>query len=84
MKIIEYLDLLAAGKKLTMPRSRPMPKVASGVHELRIGDNRGNYRVFYYVKMEENLLVFHFFKKKTQQTPEKEMNIAKKRLEEMI
>ena len=61
-----------------------MPNVAPGVHELRFKDNSGNYRVFYYVKFKDTLMVFHFFKKKTQRTPDKEIRIAKERLESMI
>ena len=83
MKVTESLDLLAAGKMLVMPQSRPMPGVAPGVHELRLKDATGNYRIFYYVKIEDKLLVFHFFKKKTQATPEREIKVAKKRLEDM-
>ena len=82
-RIAEFLRLLAIGKTLGMPQSRPMPGVAPGVHELRIKDTTGNYRIFYYVKIGDKLLVFHFFKKKTQRTPEREIKAAKKRLEDM-
>ena len=41
VKITESLDLLAAGKTIGMPLSRPMPNIANGVHELRIKDETG-------------------------------------------
>jgi len=67
-----------------MPISRPMPTVRNGVHELRIKDRSGQYRVFYYTKVKDAILVFHLFKKKTQATPKKELEKAAKRLMEML
>lgn len=42
---------LQKGEKLSMPLSRPMPSVGSGVEELRVRDRSGAYRVFYYSKI---------------------------------
>ena len=67
-----------------MPFSRPMGSVATGVEELRIKDRSGAYRVFYYTKLSDSILVFHAFTKKTQQTPPNEIAIAQKRLKEML
>jgi len=76
--------LLAEGENPGMPISRPMPVVDHGVHELRIKDRSGQYRVFYYTKKADAILIFHFFKKKTQETPSQEIETAKGRLEEML
>ncbi len=84
IRVAELLDLLAGGHSIGMPTSRPMPDVAVGAHELRIKDTSGQYRVFYYTKVKDHILVFHFFKKKTQATPKKELNLAKKRLRSLI
>jgi phage-related protein len=51
-----------------MPLSRPMPVVANGAHEIRVKDRRGQYRVFYFVKAQDAVLMFHFIKKRTQAT----------------
>jgi len=67
-----------------MPLSRPMPIVEHGTHELRVKDARGHYRFFYYTKVKDAILVFHFFKKKTEQTPDQEIETGKKRLKEML
>ena len=83
MRLAELLDLLAHGESLGLPASRLMPDVAVGAHELRLKDASGQYRVFYYTKVKDAILVFHFFKKKTQATPKKELNLAKKRLGSM-
>jgi phage-related protein len=75
---------LQKGEKLTMPLSRPMPSVASGVEELRVRDRSGAYRVFYYTRLPDSILIFHAFGKKTQKTPPHEIALAQKRLKEMF
>ena len=84
MRLAELFDLLAHGQNLGMPVSRPMPSIENGVHELRVKDSSGQYRVFYYTKLRDEILVFHCFKKKTQATPKKELDLAKKRLKELL
>ncbi len=74
---------LQTGEILSMPVSRPMPGVASGVSELRIRDATGAYRAFYIAKTKAGIVVFHAFVKKTQQTPEREIKLGQKRLKEM-
>ena len=83
-RIAELFDLLAAGESLGMPVSRPMPEIAHGAHELRIKDESGQYRVFYYTKIKDMIVVFHFFKKKSQTTPKKEMDTARQRLKDLL
>lgn len=75
---------LQRGAKLTMPLSKPIPAVASGVEELRLRDRAGIYRVFYFTRYVHGILVFHAFVKKTQKTPQREIVIGQKRLKEML
>ena len=75
---------LQKGEKLSMPLSRPMSSVGSGVEELRVRDSSGAYRVFYYTKLFDSVLIFHAFAKKTKKTPPHEIALAKKRLKEML
>ena len=75
---------LQKGEKLSMPLSRPMASVASGVEELCVRDRSGAYRVFYYTRLAETVLIFHAFAKKTQKTPPREMALAQKRLKDML
>ena len=75
---------LQKGEKLSMPLSRPMGSVASGVEELRVRDRSGVFRVFYYTKVADSILIFHAFVKKTQKTPTHEIPLAQKRLKEML
>jgi phage-related protein len=72
------------GERVGMPNSRPMPEVARGVSELRVRGEDGIFRVFYYVASSRGVLVFHAFLKKTQRTPPFEMELARKRLQEVL
>ena len=83
-KVAELLVLVAKGESLGLPISRPMPVIAHGAHELRIKNAAGQYRVFYFVKFRDAILVFHVFKKKTQETPKVEIEIGQRRLGEML
>ena len=75
---------LQKGIKLQMPLSRPMPDVGSGVHEIRVKDRSGIYRAFYVTVSERGILVFHVFKKTTQTTPSREIDLGRKRLKELL
>lgn len=75
---------LQKGNKLSMPLSRPMPTVAAGVEELRVKDRSGAYRVFYFAKVADSVLILHAFAKKTQKTPPREIALARQRLKEML
>ena len=46
--------------------------------------SRLNYRAYNYVKSSRGILVFHAFVKKTQETPTREIEIARNRLREML
>jgi len=75
---------LQKGAKLKMPLSKPMASVGPGVEELRIKDGSGAYRVFYFARLADSILVFHAFQKKTEQTPKEEIRLGQKRLKEML
>jgi len=75
---------LQKGEKLSMPLSRLMASVASGVEELRVRDRSGVYRVFCYTKLADSIMIFHAFAKKTQKTPPQEIALAQKRFKEML
>jgi phage-related protein len=61
-----------------------MPVLGAGAAELRIRDSDGIYRAFYVVKVVDAVLIFHAFVKKTQRTPNREIDLGKKRLKEML
>jgi phage-related protein len=72
------------GELIGMPDSRPMPGVAAGVSELRVGTTDGSFRAFYYTASVRGVLVFHAFAKKTRRTPPLEIELARKRLKELF
>ncbi len=72
------------GLQLTMPKSRPMPSLATGVEELRVKGKDGIYRAFYYAKEEDGILLFHAFVKKSQETPSLEIRLGERRLKELL
>ena len=84
MRLGRGLFRLQMGERLGMPNSRPMPTIATGVSELRLRLEDGTYRAFYYTASARGVLVFHAFVKKTQRTPPLEMELARKRLKELL
>ena len=60
-----------------------MPSIGKGVQEIRIWDDSGSYRVIYTARFLEAVYVLHVFQKKTQRTPQRDIDIAKARLHEL-
>jgi phage-related protein len=81
--LADALARLDAGQSLIMPLSRPMPGIGSGVHELRLKDRTGVYRVVYALIESGTVHLLHAFKKKTQATPQRTLELARKRLKEI-
>jgi phage-related protein len=73
------LRLLQAGEYLSMPHSRPMPNIGKKCHELRILDDKLNWRLFYRID-EEVIVILHWTSKKTQSTAKKDIDLAISRL----
>ena len=82
--LADALARLEAGLKLSMPLSRPMPSIHAGAHELRFRDRSGIYRVIYYIRKQNELWLVHAFKKKTQQTPSQNIEVAKQRIKGLL
>jgi len=58
---------------------KPMPAIGRGVEEIRVRDESGAYRVIYMARLADAVYVLHAFQKKTQATPQREIELAKKR-----
>ena len=63
---------------------KPMPTVGRGVYEIRIRSEGRAHRVFYVAKFEEAVYVLHAFEKKTQKTPKRDLDIARRRYGELL
>lgn len=78
------LMLLQSGKRLGEPQSKPMKSIHLNAHELRVKDRRGAYRVIYVLNIGGKILIPHAFTKKTQKTPQREIELTIKRLQELL
>lgn len=78
--LADALARLEEGQTLSLPLSRPMPSIGPGVHELRLKDRSGIYRVIYYLAGAGMIWLLHAFMKKTQQTPKHHIDVGKERL----
>jgi phage-related protein len=81
--LADALARLDAGLVLSMPLSRPMPTIGRGVHELRLRDRSGTYRIVYALIKRDIVHVLHAFRKTTATTPDKNLDLARKRLKEV-
>jgi len=59
---------------------KPMKTVGPGVREIRIREAKGAFRVIYLATIGDSVVVLHAFQKKTQQTPQKDLDLAASRL----
>ena len=67
------------GAHLGMPHSRAL---GDGLFELRLKDANGIARVFFCVAQGQRIVMLHSFIKKTQATPKRELDIARRRKKE--
>ncbi|MDO9316153.1 MAG: type II toxin-antitoxin system RelE/ParE family toxin [Burkholderiaceae bacterium] len=75
------IELLAEyGPSLRLPHSRAF---GDGLFELRPRGRTGIGRAFYCYLVGQRVVVLHAFIKKTQQTPDSELKLARKRLKEV-
>jgi phage-related protein len=80
-RYIHLTDRMEAfGPDLGMPHTRAM---SEGLFELRLKSREGIARVFYCTLVHRRIVMLHQFVKKTEKTPPKELEIARKRLKEM-
>lgn len=80
-----------AGRQLDLVQQRkepvdwkPMTSLGSGVREIRLRDAQGIYRVIYLAKFADGVYVLHCFQKKTQATSKADVDVAKRRLAELL
>ena len=68
------------GPDLGMPHTRAM---GGGLFELRLKAAEGIARVFYCTLVGRRIVMLHQFIKKSEKTPRKELEIAKRRMKEL-
>ncbi len=67
----------------TPPDRKPVQAVGAGVYELREGDARAWYRVFY-IRREKVIQVLHCFEKRSNAIEQKDIETAKTRLKRVL
>jgi phage-related protein len=67
------------GPNLGMPHTRAM---GDGLFELRLKAAEGIARVFYCTLIGQKIVMLHQFVKKSEKTPRKELEIARRRMKE--
>jgi len=78
---LRLLDLITEnGPNLGMPYTASM---GDGLFEIRAKGKEGIGRVFFCILVEHKVMVLHSFVKKSQKTPKKELDIARKRKKEL-
>ncbi|MBP8277731.1 type II toxin-antitoxin system RelE/ParE family toxin [Tepidiphilus sp. HLB4] len=63
---------------------KPLNTVGLGVREIRIRDAAGAFRVVYVAKFTDAVYVLHCFQKKTEKTSKADLDLAKKRYQELL
>lgn len=63
-----------------LPHTCSMEK---GLFELRLKAAEGIARMFFFARMGQRIVMLHRYVKKSQKTPTKEINIARRRMKEM-
>lgn len=61
---------------------KPMNNVGLGVREIRI-HHEGQFRVIYVAKFDDAVYVLHAFRKKTQKTRKQDIEITRRRFQEI-
>ena len=58
---------------------KPMPDIGPGVHEIRVRDRAGTFRVIYVARFDEAVYVLHAFQKKTAKASRLDIEVARRR-----
>lgn len=82
VKVLYIIELLSLfGNMLREPHSKHLK---DNLFELRIKTSSNNERIFYCFIERKNCILLHGFTKKTKKTPQKELEIALERYEDLL
>jgi len=81
-RYIHVTDMMMLfGPNLGMPHTRAM---GEKLFEMRLKSKEGISRVFFCTKIGKKIIMLHYFIKKSEKTPDKEIETARKRLWEVL
>jgi phage-related protein len=76
-------ELMAVQMGVTPLDWKPMASIGKGVKEIRI-HTAGEFRILYVARFKEAVYVLHAFQKKSNKTPGKDIDLARKRLKQLL
>lgn len=80
-RFLRYAERMEVyGSDLGMPHTRAM---GQGLFELRLKAGEGIARVFYCTLVGRRIVILHQFTKKSERTPRKELEIARRRMKDV-
>jgi phage-related protein len=81
-RIVRTIELLKTyGTELGMPYTRHL---TGKLWELRVSSARLTYRVLYFAHTDRRFVLLHAFSKKTPKTPRREIEVALRRMAELL
>ena len=81
-KVVKLIDLLSEqGVLLKGPYTR---QIRGKIRELRVKDHLGHIRVLYFTFTGRRFVLLHGFLKKTDKTPEREIELAERRMTDFL
>jgi phage-related protein len=75
------LDRVQCGKQ--PDNWKPMTTIGHGVNKIRLRNENGAFRIIYIAKLEDAIYVLHAFEKKSQKTSQTDLELARKRRNEL-
>lgn len=81
IRIGHQLQRLQSGRDAT--DAKPMTSVGPGVYEIRVQCEDGAFRVFYVANRDDAIYVLHAFRKTTQKTEKRDIELGKARLKSL-
>jgi phage-related protein len=80
-RFLKYAERMEVyGADLGMPHTRA---ISQGLFELRLKAAEGIARVFYCTVIDRQIVMLHQFVKKTEKTPARELELARRRMKEL-
>lgn len=82
VEVLNTMNLLSEhGLNLKMPFVK---HIQGKMYELRVMENKNNYRFFYFAYTGKKFVFIHSILKKTQKTPKKDLDLALKRMNDYL
>lgn len=82
--IYGVLQRLEDGGSIPMPMCKPLFSIERGLYELRFSDKAGEYRVFYYIRIQDAIYVIHGMRKKRQKLDRRTIELLKTRIRSIL